>query len=620
MGICCSDRSNPQNAFQNGWQMCPASICLEAFQEPAEPLGSLGSGARFFKLVPCDDNQVKLGLKTSHWDEEWLGKDSSSGEELQFYDQARRLGDEAPWTIFNFLVEYHGILRNFNCCIPGSNPRRVRPHELLVFRSPLWGLARPRLLNLEVGPYTSTLPLLGSSPASTAALTRKEGIRVEGFLSPPASVAFEDPTYDARGWSWGDVRNRRAKRLPLQRLSLTEALIGFVDLRDAINEERKWIFDTDGSRGPDSFAAQFLGPAEYSELALLMVVKDVAALLRACAEVPLAQKWMASSVGLLCEVGVAPPRTGPIGPEAWVAARVKVRLFGWSRSRVKSVDDKLEDQDVFWNIYQDYLAWILWEASRLYFHTFGAEAWTSVLVEVYDFNVKGEDILIGWARLRLDKAKESRVLPLSLPNAESQVYNKDGQPSQVSISVAYTLCRSPSRLNGVWCVTVEAASRLPSSKGAPSDAFAIVTMEEERATGGSRFAYQRTKVAQRTANPEWKEDFHFPIVRDASGPNSAIQRLREALAVTADTEGSLEGHLPRPAPHGSSVEEVSSRQMVDAQLAFMSQVHASWTSNGSLQRETPDEAKGNPASTYAACESLLTPQGDPIAHPVVFSS
>lgn len=46
---------------------------------------------------------------------------------------------------------------------------------------------------------------------------------MDGFLAPPASIASEGPTLDLRGWSWGDNTQRRAKRLPLQHLRLSQA-------------------------------------------------------------------------------------------------------------------------------------------------------------------------------------------------------------------------------------------------------------------------------------------------------------------------------------------------------------------------------------------------------------
>merc|ERR1719350_2012013 len=114
-------------------------------------------------------------------------------------------------------------------------------------------------------------------------------------MSPPASIAAEPATSENRGWTWGDKSHRRAKGIPLQRLSIIEALAGFIDLREAISEERLW--PTAGS-----FASQFLFPSEYSELALLAVIRELSSLLVATTQVP-PQRWIGSSLGLLADVG-----------------------------------------------------------------------------------------------------------------------------------------------------------------------------------------------------------------------------------------------------------------------------------------------------------------------------
>jgi len=536
-----------------------------------------------------------------------LGKDvAQSFDELEFYDEVMRVqGNETienQWRVFEYLVNYYGVIRSMTCSTSGGSQLRERVVDLLVFRSPLEGLARPRLLNMEVGPRSSALQYKRGSEVDTVMFARQEGIRIEGFLAPPQSLAAEDPSFDARGWAWGDCQQRRAKRLPLQRLRLGEALSAFVDLRDAINEERLW--PAEGSSGPaadgnggsvDAFASKFLGPAEYAELALLIVVRELAALVRACADVPYPQKWVGSSVGLLVEAGVAPPRTGPVDPRTWVAARVKLRLFGWNRSRVTSSTHVMtaaehEDHATLWQIYQDSLAWILWEAARLYFHAFCAHEWTDLRLEVCETQLKGDDVLLGVAEFRLAKASTGvQMLPLSNTRSNAQVCNQEGKVSEVAVSISYSTCPSPSRLCGLWRIQVERATRLPLSKAqssptstGSSSMFVVVAVQEQTSLGNRRTS-QRTRAVPSTTDPAWGEDFEFPVAQ-AGGPGAGVGELCEALEYKAgeDVVDSLAKHMPPPVSLGSAISkssEDSTRLAAMGQMAFMMELRESWSRN-----------------------------------------
>ena len=69
-------------------------------------------------------------------------------------------------------------------------------------------------------------------------------------------------------------------------------------------------------------------------VAYLELRRELVRLLRAVEEVPVPQKWVQSSLALLVEAGVAPPRVGPIHPATWVASRVKLQILGWNKSRL----------------------------------------------------------------------------------------------------------------------------------------------------------------------------------------------------------------------------------------------------------------------------------------------
>mmetsp|Transcript_107537 Transcript_107537/g.334329 ORF Transcript_107537/g.334329 Transcript_107537/m.334329 type:complete len:623 (-) Transcript_107537:384-2252(-) len=599
MGLCCSDRSH------GGRGLSLVVTCGRDFEQPVEPLGSAASGVRFFRLVPvagdCSSDEgageaSPGAAPPGAGGRQWLGKDYAHAfDELEFYNACHRLrgrpGQE-QWRIFDFLPSFHGIVRHASCLLPGADAQRIRTTDLLVFRSPLEGLARPRLLNVEVGPSTSALQYRRGSEVDAVMFARQEGVRVEGFMSPPRSIPGEDPGLDAKGWTWGDTTQRRAKRGALQALRPGEALAAFVDLRDAIMEERLWPSegcDGSGRAAASAFAAQFLGPAEYSELALLHVVKELASLLRASASVPVPQKWVGSSVGLLVEAGVAPPRTGPIDPQTWVAARVKLRIFGWSRSKVSDpgsalTADEQQDHETLWQIYRDSLGCVLWEASRLYFHAFCAREWTDLCVEVYELSARGESMLLGTAGVRLDaELKEARALPLLAAGVGEQVCGPDGSPSRVRVATSLSACGAPSRLAGVWRVQLDSASDLPLPRGAAaaagaaaarSEVFAIVSVREQTSLG-SRRASQRTRPDANRLQPAWREEFEFPVV--AAG-GVAVERLGEALGCSAGAGAgpNLAKHLLQPMPRAVDGADGACEMAALGQMAFIMELRAGW--------------------------------------------
>lgn len=666
MGLClCTDRDQPAKPVQ------AIVACVQAFKQPSNALAATaGGGARFYRLVPvCDDTHQSstedaCGAYSDdccatasgndgqrewqlHSGEVWLGKDTAGSlDELEFHDTAMRLRyrrsrdnpadicESDCWRIFDYLVSYHGLLKGQICHVPGSVSHfRERPLDLLVVRSPLEGLARPRLLHLEVGPRTTALQHRRGSDVDTASFSRQEGIRVEGFLAPPQSVASEEATHDARGWTWGECTQRRAKRMPLQRLNLTGALTALVDFRDAISEERLWPsesiigFPAFAGKAQDAFLDEFLGPAEYAELSLLSLVRELASLLRACGDVPVPQKWVGSSLALLVEVGAAPPRTSSIDPLDWVAARVKLRLFGWNRSRVSSqlsgqFTSLIEQQDneLLWQIYQDSLARVLWEASRLYFHTFCIQDWTKLRIEVFEISPRGEEISIGVAEAGLEEGcSVRRALPLTTALGVAHIYGTDGKPATVVITVSFAECPVPSRFRGVWRVIIDSATRLPAPSTATTESpgskrpvsssqarcmFATVTARgpaKGALASEGVVSFQRTSpVSDRhPAGPVWKEEFEFLVARAEDMVSGVIEaRLAGALGlkhpaqdldaaprsacptgVRAPRAGDsdscsigLAKRLPPPELHGELVDgnaQESVRDLATRQLAFV---------------------------------------------------
>lgn len=639
MGLCmCTERDKPVKPTP------VISQCTQAFKLPAIPLG-VGGGSgpsscpRLYRLVPvrrdfpepsgedlCGTLQDDCcGCTGKHCDgnfpagELWLGKETTGClDELDFYDAVLRLRQRRPtesasdwWRILDYVVEYCGLLRDHICQVPGSTGHfRERPQDLLVFRSPLQGFARPRLLHLEIGPRSSALQQRRTSDLDTAAFARQEGLRIDNFLAPPRSVAAEDPTLDTRGWAWGDTTQRRGQRACLQRLTVVGALAAMIDLRDAISEERLWPSETTtrlrtrSCQAHDTFLSEFLSSAEYSELALLAIIKELCVLWRACGDVPLPQKWVGSSLALLVEIGAAPPRSGGLDPWSWVLARVKLRLFGWSRSRLSAnfpghYMSILEQQDneFFWQIYTCSLCWTLWEASRLYLYSHCTQEWRALRFDLIEVSTLGEELLVGTVETATSGDVPIRCsLPLTKTDGSAVVNDSTGQQSTLSIAVAFVTLPPPSRFRGAWRVHVDGACQLPSAAAA-----AAATDDEPRRSHSRRgdgaaapsrrylvaitargvfagtpegldaVASFRTAVAKdkRSAGPSWKEDFELLVANEEDAASGALyERLAGALAVQVGTQADT----PRAAGDTGSPDDSKSvvgRRMAPAWLRLL---------------------------------------------------
>lgn len=623
---CCGERSQTQR------KLVQLSLCNLPFEQPARPLGQSGNGVRFYSLVRASvpavtgagagvgaargnakavDSRSQTCLAESlTFVEQWLGKDvSNSLDELEFYHLASKLRDQKKWRILRYLANFQGVSRGVKCASLGDADE-TRELDLLIFRSPLEGLARPRLLALELGPR-SAVAHKGkiATRLDGVVLARREGPRVEGFLAPPKTIAAEDPTFDSKGWTWGDSSQRRAKRLPLLRLSLADALSALVDLRDPISEERLWTADPAKGRAMmsqlDSFSAEFLGPAEYAELALITLVRELAALFRACVDVPLPQQWLSTSLGLLVEAGAAPPRVGSISPELWVASRVKLHLANWGKSRITELfpEDSMysfgpptAEYQELWNLYSDGLAWLLWEASRLYYHGYCSEVWTDLTVELYEFGVKGDDVLLGLADTKLSPQDPGpRTVELIDPTTCQPAKGLDGSPATVTLCSAFVPCPVLSRLSGVWLVrligaTVQPQMELPEeakcNRGArrpdptrpPSSLYAVVSTQDGPGQHVGKRSTQRSKTVPATAEPLWQDEFEFAVIT-----GDATIDLCKALGCTVDAwqQGQSWNHLPpasqRP-PRQPDADEVL-RTTSARQMCFIEMLRRAWSVN-----------------------------------------
>lgn len=601
--FCCTDRSGTRR------QSRPLSTCYVDFHKPAEVTQQGGAQARLFRLLPVVAQQSGTGngrRSLGSGGPEWLGKDvSSSFNEVDFYNEVLhmrrwlqqdpplqpvpKLGQQVkeeeyetsqtPWGIIDFMVSYHGLARSCTCSWVADGRERHRVADLLVFRSPFEGLARPRMLHLELGPRSLALQARHENEVSTGILARQEGIFVDGFLSPPQSIPSEGPTLDLRGWSWGDNTQRRAKRLPLQRLQLAEALNSLLDMRAAIAEERFWPSEDSvvpgqaTSRG-DLFLQKFLSAAEYSELALRALVSELTKLIRAVEEVQ-------SSLALLVEAGVAPPRVGPIQPEVWVASRVKIQILGWSKSRLslpgQTTADERQDHELPWKIYQHHVGRVLWESARLYFHNFCAEERETLKVHVYEIS-KGSSTVLCTGTLKLCDVSEE-VCTLQLFRGEKAMENSMGWPSQALLRVKFLALPEPSHFAGLWQVRVDRTENLE----VKADPLCIVLVATSK--GGRHSMSHRTKEVPAAAQMSWNEEVEFPVIADKDG---AAERLLQALGqpttsttpqALADSmgpKGSVATHLPPLVmlPEEGKKEDVRTASL--GQVAFISELRAGW--------------------------------------------
>mmetsp|Transcript_25900 Transcript_25900/g.72270 ORF Transcript_25900/g.72270 Transcript_25900/m.72270 type:complete len:680 (-) Transcript_25900:14-2053(-) len=620
MGVCCSDRGRVGYNRHHA-----ATTCSRSFRQPVHPLGSATAGTRFFRLVPADAKTEAEDQRSGPceqppeqppaaknealfpalcaappYGEVWIGKDLSQAfDELEFYDEALQLRGEDGWDVFDYLADYHGVLWN-TCCV--SADLRVRSTDMLVFRSPMEGLARPRLLNLEVGPRTSALQLSRCTLYDYATTARQESIRIEGFLAPPNYIASEEPSCDSKGWAWGEASQPRAQRAELQKLMVADAIAAFADLREAVSEERLWPGAercTTPKTCGDAFSEHFLGPSEYSELVVHSLISEVVSLLRACARVPTPQKWLGTSVCLIIDVGAAPPRRNPeISMDDWVAARVKLRIAGWGRSMVScptrpSFKDVLQDNDVLWVIYQESVGWILWEAARFYFHSFCVQKWHELQFEVYAQKRKGVDQLVGRATFRLAEHSgnvQRFFLPLMRGGPSgAQLHGDDGMPSQIVITLSFATFPKPSRLNGAWHVWVMECLNLPppATRG-KSQGLYVRTVAEGQPSGGCGAGFHvahRTRSVPYASGPSWKDQFEFPVAINPSvGHGASVGCLLDVLGCQ-NGDSDLEkwsALLPPPALASAPDDACPDAQNPAAreQVEFLKAIRTGWASGG----------------------------------------
>jgi len=306
------------------------------------------------------------------------------------------------------------------------------------------------------------------------------------------------------------------------------------------------------------------------------LVRELGRILRACRELPVPQKWVGSSVALVAEAGAAAARPQSGAPASALGHPFRVVLFDWGRSELNTPASQealsaegRQDREEYWALYQVGLGRLYWEAARFYWNDYCAAEWSRMRITVYDYDSQTKDDLLGIAEVALPAGEGREALKLPLQNEQGgPVKGKNGFAAEVKIEVSFATYPAPSRLRGAWRVRVCAATHLPAGDvgitASSSDPFAVVALlEPPGANGGGRRAQALTAVVAATLNPEWNEDFEFPVVQaedtqvkaqddSLAGEAALLAALGSGLGPLGP--GDLPGLLPAPRELGSSGE------------------------------------------------------------------
>jgi len=537
------------------------SLCKRTFLKPCTPIGAAGGTADFFTLTPTDADNPG---------EEWLGKDLSRAfDELGFYSDVQKFRGKEKWELLNAMIEYAGVLKEYPCRFSDYDTQIV---DLLVMRSMLESLQQARLLDIKVGAKTADANWKGKSRfgawqqgvVDNVTNSVVEGVRLEGFMNPPAWVDSEDPLLDIGGSWFGQTTYKRAKRVSFQRFTMAEVLHACFDLRQTLttksgNCNRR--LSTKTGVWEDALAV-----SEYTEMVSLSVLRQLSEILRDCAKLPIPQKWIGSSVAIVLEVNCTPPRvketngasTGASNDsvntestDEWVNRRTRVCLFDWGRSELNTPEmhEKLEAEDKenragFWTLYQDGISTLLFEATRHYYNRFCVEEWTKLELVVYDYDSQTSNDFLGRAELELPTmADASSSLDKTLDLKDSQgkpILGAGDTPSTVELSLKFTDFPAPSRMKGAWLIQLKSAKDLLAGDvgffSSSSDPMAVITLSDKK---GRRMS-ARTSVVETNLEPTWEEVLEFPVAKTQAGANDASDAaLMQAMQMTTIPEEAL---------------------------------------------------------------------------------
>lgn len=505
--------------------------CL--FQEPARPMLIAGGTSSFYQLdsagggvAACEDSGAPK--------DGWIGKDLGHAfDELAFYEAAQAVRDDKKWRLVNFFLRFGGSLEDFPVAQDDGSEAHI---DLIVLESLVYGRRAPRLIDIKVGEHTAAANWKGKSKFASwrqkvldsHTNSALEGVRLEGFLNPPAFIrSEEDPAVDLGGGGWKICKKTR--RMIYQRMHMSEVWQAFIDLRCIGGDEA-------------GNSNQRLLPAEFSEVTLLSSIAQLADILHECQEVPVPQKWIGSSICAIVESGVAPERT-----ESQCSRAARLCLLDWGRSELSTEKDheafseeERQDRARFWDMYLRGVVKMTWEATRLYWSSFCVQKWERLRVSVYDFNFAKANMFLGAAEVKLPEGvsgADVQALNLELRSAQgAQIRGYDGQVAKIDLRAAFHTYPKPSRFRGAWRVQVVRAQHLPAGdhgmSSSSSDPFAVVTLYEDDTSaaignnaGPPRIIEGRTSVAPRTLEPVWQESLEFPVTHTANSSSATGHTL-----------------------------------------------------------------------------------------------
>jgi len=510
-----------------------------------------GGTATFFALQEAGSRGI-----VDHY---WLGKDLERAfNELYFYEAAESLQTD-EWRYLRNMVSYAGVAK--------VRVKDGSRRELLVLKNFVASLQKPRMLDIKVGRVTGVAHWHGQTPINAIGSiardlhtnTAAEGLRLEGFLGPPSYLeADENPLRDLGGeLLWGKKVVKRAKKVAFQMMSMFEVLSAFSDLRKRRTVERDTRSQSLQSQGSESSVASssstggtagmtLLTPGEHAELAMLSLTGKLCEMIGECEDIPTPQKWVGSGIALIMDAASSLPRhicMSSTTSLAWINNHMRIHIFDFGRSELNHPDHhatlslaEQRNRQEFWSAYQSGLRRLLWQAGRLYWNRYCATHWDLLEIRVYQHEAIACHRFIGSVTVEL-RHVVGKTSSLQLMMDEHAVFGTNMKQAMLNFVVSWQTYPKPSRLAGVWIVTVHTASNLPSQSqkfGGSSSTFAAVRVSE---AGSKRSAHGRTSVAMSSSNPEWFEELEFPMAE--IGGLAGADAFRESMGLVAEKESEL---------------------------------------------------------------------------------
>jgi len=197
------------------------------------------------------------------------------------------------------------------------------------------------------------------------------------------------------------------------------------------------------------------------------------------------------------------------------------------RYQKMSLEEK-SDRQHFWNLYRVGLDRLSYNAARFYYNQFtNTRKWTKLTLCVMDFDSMTPDDYIGIVDIPLPNPLFYTTSVAITNLARTNAYHLKGGPMMLthihgstihcSISWLELSSSSPSRMQGVWRVTIEKATNLPPMDvSMTSDPYCIVMATDNSHKHGIRRKFhQRTCIKTRTLNPQWNETIDVPVVKSS---------------------------------------------------------------------------------------------------------